>query len=45
MKQTWNPETYNRNARFVSNLGMPVVELLDPKPESAFSTWAVAMAS
>jgi trans-aconitate methyltransferase len=32
MKQTWNPETYNRNARFVSDLGMPVVELLDPKP-------------
>lgn len=32
MKQTWNPETYNRNARFVSDLGMPVVRLLDPKP-------------
>jgi trans-aconitate methyltransferase len=32
MKQTWNAETYNRNARFVSDLGMPVVELLDPIP-------------
>lgn len=30
--QTWNPERYARNARFVSELGMPVVELLAPKP-------------
>src|SRR6185503_21210925 len=30
--QTWDPERYARNARFVSDLGMPVVELLDPKP-------------
>lgn len=30
--QTWNAETYERNARFVSDLGMPVVELLDPRP-------------
>ncbi len=30
--QTWNPETYARNARFVSDLGMPVVELLAPQP-------------
>ena len=30
--QTWNPETYARNARFVSDLGSPVVELLAPKP-------------
>ena len=30
--QTWNPELYARNARFVSDLGMPVVELLAPKP-------------
>lgn len=29
--QTWNPETYARNARFVSDLGSPVVELLAPK--------------
>ena len=31
-EQTWNPETYDKNARFVSDLGMPVVELLDPQP-------------
>jgi trans-aconitate methyltransferase len=31
-KQTWNAEVYERNARFVSDLGMPVVELLDPRP-------------
>lgn len=30
-KQTWNPERYARNARFVAELGMPVVELLAPK--------------
>jgi len=29
--QTWDPENYARNARFVSDLGMPVVELLAPK--------------
>jgi len=29
--QTWDPETYARNARFVSDLGAPVVELLAPK--------------
>jgi trans-aconitate methyltransferase len=29
--QTWNPDTYARNARFVSDLGSPVVELLAPK--------------
>src|SRR6202012_315609 len=32
MTQTWNPETYARNARFVSDLGGPVFELLDPQP-------------
>src|SRR6185295_12347313 len=26
------PERYSKNARFVSDLGMPVVELLNPKP-------------
>ena len=31
-QQTWDPERYARNARFVSDLGMPVVELLAPKP-------------
>ena len=30
--QTWNPELYARNARFVSDLGSPVVELLAPLP-------------
>src|ERR1700744_2888279 len=32
MTQTWNPETYARNARFVSDLGAPVLELLDAQP-------------
>lgn len=27
---TWNPQSYNKNARFVSELGSPVVGLLDP---------------
>lgn len=30
--QTWDPERYERNARFVSDLGSPVVELLAPRP-------------
>lgn len=30
--QTWDPASYARNARFVSELGSPVVELLAPKP-------------
>ena len=30
--QHWNPERYAHNARFVADLGMPVVELLDPQP-------------
>ena len=30
--QTWDPATYARNARFVSNLGSPVLELLAPQP-------------
>lgn len=29
--QTWDPERYARNARFVSDLGMPVVHLLAPR--------------
>ena len=29
--QRWDPERYARNARFVSDLGMPVVELLAPR--------------
>jgi trans-aconitate methyltransferase len=31
-EHTWNAEVYERNARFVSELGMPLVELLDPQP-------------
>jgi len=30
-QQTWDPERYARNARFVADLGMPVVELLAPR--------------
>jgi trans-aconitate methyltransferase len=30
--QTWDPDGYARHARFVSDLGAPVVELLAPKP-------------
>ena len=29
--QTWDPDNYARNARFVSDLGTPVVELLAPQ--------------
>lgn len=29
--QTWDPQRYDRNARFVSDLGAPVVELLGPR--------------
>src|SRR6185436_2284995 len=32
ISQTWHPETYARHARFVSDLGSPVVELLAPQP-------------
>jgi trans-aconitate methyltransferase len=31
-RQTWDPDRYSRNARFVSELGAPVLELLAPKP-------------
>jgi trans-aconitate methyltransferase len=30
-KQTWSPERYEKHARFVSDLGTPVVELLAPR--------------
>jgi trans-aconitate methyltransferase len=30
--QVWDPDRYARNARFVADLGMPVVELLAPRP-------------
>jgi trans-aconitate methyltransferase len=32
VQQTWDPERYARHARFVADLGMPVVELLAPQP-------------
>ena len=32
MTQRWNPDTYSEHARFVSDLGAPVVDLLDPQP-------------
>jgi len=32
MTQIWNPEQYARNARFVADLGAPVLELLAPQP-------------
>jgi trans-aconitate methyltransferase len=32
---TWNPQTYARNARFVSDLGAPLLGLLDAKPEES----------
>ena len=30
--QTWDPHRYARHARFVFDLGEPVVDLLDPQP-------------
>lgn len=30
--QTWNPETYARNAGFVAQLGEPLIDLLAPQP-------------
>jgi SAM-dependent methyltransferase len=32
-RQTWDPDRYAKNARFVSDLGGPVLELLAPRPE------------
>jgi len=29
--QSWDPDAYARNARFVSDLGAPVIELLAPQ--------------
>jgi len=29
---TWHPDSYARNARFVSDLGAPLIELLNPNP-------------
>jgi trans-aconitate methyltransferase len=35
MNQTtsWNPQSYAKNARFVSDLGEPLLQLLEPQPE------------
>jgi trans-aconitate methyltransferase len=33
--QTWNSESYAKNARFVTDLGAPVLDLLAPKPGEA----------
>ncbi len=33
--QHWDPRRYAENARFVADLGLPVVELLDPRPGEA----------
>jgi len=30
-QQRWSPEQYAKNARFVSDLGMPVITLLGPR--------------
>jgi len=30
--QSWNPDRYAKNARFVAELGAPIVELLAPRP-------------
>ena len=32
MSNEWDPVGYNQNARFVSDLGVPVLQLLNPKP-------------
>ena len=32
MTQEWNPETYSKNARFVSDLGAPLFDLLQLQP-------------
>jgi trans-aconitate methyltransferase len=29
---TWDPESYAKHARFVSDLGAPLIDLLDPRP-------------
>src|SRR5690606_17317062 len=32
LSQEWNPIEYQQHARFVPDLGAPVVDLLDPQP-------------
>src|SRR5215475_13243740 len=31
-RQEWNPTRYAQNARFVSDLGQPIFDLLNPQP-------------
>jgi trans-aconitate methyltransferase len=31
LSTSWNPQTYSQNARFVSDLGEPLLQLLDPR--------------
>src|SRR5438093_13763349 len=31
VEQSWDPDRYAKNARFVADLGMPLVELLAPR--------------
>ena len=31
-EQRWDPQTYAQHARFVSDLGSPVVDLIAPRP-------------
>lgn len=31
-KTIWDPDSYSKNARFVSELGEPLIELLEPQP-------------
>jgi len=35
--QTWDPERYAKNARYVADLATPAVELLAPRPGERFS--------
>ncbi|WP_447963611.1 hypothetical protein [Nitrospira sp. Ecomares 2.1] len=42
--QNWNPERYSENARFVSNLGAPVVDQLVPQHKKEFSILDVVVA-
>ncbi len=32
LRQSWDPERYARSARFVADLGVPLIELLNPRP-------------
>jgi hypothetical protein len=40
--QKWNPEQYAQHARFVSDLGGPVVDLLAPNQVNVYSTSGAA---